>query len=729
MPFTDACIYFIISILGLAYPIAIQVVSRLDEKYLSNNIIKMFRASLEWQAFRFTLVGTLSYVTFYLLYEEFWKSPLIAKSYHQGIDYWLLAVTILLIGSFLLYTRKIICYYVPAELVKYLRKKKDDESYKIFNAMADILYSSIKHKDDQVAIAVTDYIYGKFNEMREGMNTEAKPFPAPYYEVAYKTILQSADLPKKMQFVGFKAANGTWFFGEGDFIKIDQKTFFQMWSNLQLLVEHKLDDYLLAYWKKAYSFAESAYMHSDKGTPEEVKRTEEDRFLQFNFALGGKVLYNKRYDALKRMFKHSTGNTPFRKLLPDTMSTVFNLFIRFWDPYDQIFPFPYHITPDQNILGEGESKNWICQYIALLMYRQYTLPMLNVNYDPLVVTQIPIRQSDRQLWLDQLPFFKKFIIAVAEDEPLLKALNYDHLTDNWFIANHKKPPLDLIDQVIAGVQASFQAAEVEQPISEEKSEQFFLKSNEIISSRLATYQNLHNVNHISNNFDAGHIGAIYGRYEKYAFCDDQPVSTVDFDRNFASRYAEKISAELAAMFRAKIKNSWLLKWPDVTKGLDRLELKPNEHVILNFGVYIPTIIEQTKSKTISEDSYKGVPIIDFQFAPRRIMDRTLLVMKRSDLPRFFCHHITADRIKQYDLRLLNQDINLYGAVLDINEYPLLKQAFPEEPEDLLNKSVYLRLEMQLEVRFHKDIKCIAIHIFSDFDEAGIPNNVGEVGIF
>jgi len=729
MPFTDACIYFIIAILGLAYPVALQVVSRLDEKYLSNNIIRMFRKSWQWRTFRITLVVTLVYVAYYFCYEEFWKSPMIAKGYNEAEDYLLLAFTIILIASFLLYTRKIICYYLPAELVKHLRGKNDNDAYEIFNALADILYSSIKDKDDQVARSVTSYIYERFKIFRQGMDEEAKPFPAPFYEVAYKTILETADLPKKMQFVGFKAANGTWFFGEGDFIKIHERTYAEMWTNLQLLAEYKLDDHLLAYWKNAYGFAESAYSPSNNGAEDDVKRSEEDRFLIFNFALGGKVLYESRYAALKRMIQHNNSSSPFQKLLPDTMSTVLNLFIRFWDPYDQLFPFPFHITPDHNIPGEGQSKNWICRYIAILMYRQYTLPVLVVNYDPLAVNQLPSTQSERQLWLDQLPYFKGFISIIAEDVPLLKSLGYDHLTAAWFQTHNKPQPLILLDQVIARLQANYQVQEVEQPISESKRKQFLDASNDIITKRLNVYKKFNNPDHISEDFSAGLIGAFYGRYEKNAFCEDQPVSTIDFDRILASKYAEKISSNLSGMFRSKVSKTWLINWEDVAKAFDRLILNAQEHVIINFGVYIPTAVERTKSKKLSAEAYNHIPILNFEFAPRRIFHRTFLVLRKVDLPRFFSHHISEDTIRQYNLTILNQDVNLYGAVLDMYENPLLKQAFPGEPDDLLNKSVYLRLEMQLEVRFHKNIKCVAIEVFSDFDEAGIPNDVNDIEPF
>lgn len=49
------CVSFIAAILGIAYPILLEVVSRLDEKYSSQAIIELFRREWENRPFITTL--------------------------------------------------------------------------------------------------------------------------------------------------------------------------------------------------------------------------------------------------------------------------------------------------------------------------------------------------------------------------------------------------------------------------------------------------------------------------------------------------------------------------------------------------------------------------------------------------------------------------------------------------------------------------------------------------
>ena len=51
----DFYIYIVISLLGVAYPLLLQVISRLDEKYSSENIVELFDKELEGKTFKWLL--------------------------------------------------------------------------------------------------------------------------------------------------------------------------------------------------------------------------------------------------------------------------------------------------------------------------------------------------------------------------------------------------------------------------------------------------------------------------------------------------------------------------------------------------------------------------------------------------------------------------------------------------------------------------------------------------
>lgn len=115
------CVSFIVAILGIAYPILFEVVSRLDEKYSSQAIIDLFRRELENIIFINTLKFSLFAIFIWML-----KLPPLIKI--NGLDYLigisaqlvLITSTIVLIVSFFYFVRKVLIYYTPTRFLPYL---------------------------------------------------------------------------------------------------------------------------------------------------------------------------------------------------------------------------------------------------------------------------------------------------------------------------------------------------------------------------------------------------------------------------------------------------------------------------------------------------------------------------------------------------------------------------------------------------------------------------------
>ncbi|NNU33413.1 hypothetical protein HK413_03230 [Mucilaginibacter sp. S1162] len=120
MPISDACIYFIISILGLAYPVSLPAITRLDEKYKSILIVQRFRRSREFLFFQGMLIAAIVTVAVQVVWIINWKPVPPEKMlfyYHDWAEILLAIVTAFLIIAFFLFTRRIIQFYIPSSLV------------------------------------------------------------------------------------------------------------------------------------------------------------------------------------------------------------------------------------------------------------------------------------------------------------------------------------------------------------------------------------------------------------------------------------------------------------------------------------------------------------------------------------------------------------------------------------------------------------------------------------
>lgn len=118
------CVSFIAALLGIAYPILFEVVSRLDEKYSSQAIIDLFKNERENKLF--VLCLKISLISLFLwmlklhpLVERDGLNQIIGKS----AELILIISTFSLIVSFFFFVRKVLIYYTPKEFARYSIEK------------------------------------------------------------------------------------------------------------------------------------------------------------------------------------------------------------------------------------------------------------------------------------------------------------------------------------------------------------------------------------------------------------------------------------------------------------------------------------------------------------------------------------------------------------------------------------------------------------------------------
>ena len=114
----------IISILGVAYPILLQVIAKLDGSYTSVRIVELFEREPRRRWFRVQLPISLVALFVWTL-----KLPPLPPFENWGflVDQsgalLVMVMTILLVVSFILLVNRIFTYYVPSRLVSYLMRQ------------------------------------------------------------------------------------------------------------------------------------------------------------------------------------------------------------------------------------------------------------------------------------------------------------------------------------------------------------------------------------------------------------------------------------------------------------------------------------------------------------------------------------------------------------------------------------------------------------------------------
>ncbi|WP_194778151.1 hypothetical protein [Pararhodonellum marinum] len=123
----DPYINTVIALLGVAYPLLLQVISRLDEKYSSDKIVELFDQEWESKAFPYTLYSSLIFIFLWSLkLPPFIRIDSLNFFIENSASLLVAANAILLVIFFFFFVRKILIYYTLTKFIPYLIQKHEE---------------------------------------------------------------------------------------------------------------------------------------------------------------------------------------------------------------------------------------------------------------------------------------------------------------------------------------------------------------------------------------------------------------------------------------------------------------------------------------------------------------------------------------------------------------------------------------------------------------------------
>lgn len=198
MAYIEPYILITISLFGVAYPILLQTVARLDDKYSSEHIVALFQREKKYKLFIGSLIASLVCIFIWSL--NGWLNwsifPVVAE---------ILVVTaiIVLVCSFFCFVKKILIYHTTTKFISYLKKKdyKAPKNSQYLDAISDILLQFIRKK---------------------------RPDTFQLCKFWTENKLQEENLP--------------------------EQTYRDIWVILRCAVQYEQDDVIMAYWKVAHQY-------------------------------------------------------------------------------------------------------------------------------------------------------------------------------------------------------------------------------------------------------------------------------------------------------------------------------------------------------------------------------------------------------------------------------------------------------------------------------------------
>jgi hypothetical protein len=751
----------------VGYPIILQVISNLDEKYSSIGILALFNSEPIKKYYLYSLYISLIFVVYSLKIPPFsylMEIEIISILFNNTSSLLLFVSTSTLVVTFILLINKVIIYYRPINLTQYLiNKHKDnisDNDYKYFEAISDVFLYSIKNFNNNIINTIAEFLYSDFKEQRRKKEYLIEGYPEIYYKLIYSTSLELlAKYDSRMSFLHYRINGGKFLLGEMENGKIHETTYNYLWSIQIQSITKKNDDVLMYFWQNAHSHIIYCLQNISPVNSEDYKtiinekeislrKEERNRFLEFLYVLGAIILNEGRYNCLKRIFNFTMQIPPKYELLPNSFEELFEWLLYFREPY--IFHthehrHRYFLPEKEGIMTDTFLAEYISQYLALHFLRLYTIDSINFIKETSELTIFKNKKPrEKHALINNLEYFGKLIEKTITNKKVMSIITVDIDFHRWCKDNHKPEPIFLIDSLKLNQEKSIDHDHSNNNPDDEKVNDFFEKSKDILVNTLDILKVLKSSNNFIGNTKSWYLKGFRQVIQKQAFMDDEQQVTgySGFDTFLAEGIKRNILLGLPEIFYLNKSKIYLLNPKDILDAMNKLNILSKQYFIVSFGInyhylkYQNTDISiesaEKDEKIISETkdfkiiNLNGYEIICFD-STSQLVGQSFFILNREDLPQIIFQEISEIDKKKYQLEPISEEIKLFASIIDLNKNHELREEIASKNKDLdYHKYVLACLELLIEFKWKESIEMIQIRVNNEYSQAGIPHNLNDV---
>jgi len=749
----EICVAIDIAILSISYPIIVDKISNIGDKYSSQYIpvifntefpekrvpIRINKKEYKISIFKLTLFTTL-FSLFFLIFQF---QPLFGWDnwvINNSAKYLVLFLSTILTVFFFTWLDKAALYNGKSKslLVHIINKYdsiKDDIENKQYHlkAINELTFYALQKQDEHLQETLLEFYYRVINNIRKNQNNnEPLIYPIDIYFLVNKLTIESVNIEnKKLRAIEHRAVSGAWLLGE-DFeeIQISEETYNWLWRNIYTICDNprlvkmfwaNSSQYCNFKLKKEYP--EYNFEHGGIINQKDINKRdfERNQFIEFHYALGGLIYYRKQYNLLKYLFEYTQSEPPAYALLPETMSDIFywvenfsNEFKNRKIPIDSKYYFP-----ELDNLGNSRQVNyWICSYISILFIRQYSLHQYYTFQDFTALPKLPDDILELSSWLDSVSFFERCLNDILINTELIKVLGYNKIVE----VNQGDFKI-FINKLTESIRDKIGKQKFDAQLSAEKINSFYIKSNNIITGAFKEYDSIFTAT-TDDSFPESELKlSINGAktlMSKSAFTDGD-LSGFNYDSVFAEIIVmNKIKRIIPYSFNIAKTKRYLLNKENILLSIDKLIGNKQDIIIIGFniGFQLRRILEECSFR----NQVKYVPSTDNH------SQDILYILRKSYLP-IIEHKEIIDEEPELKLLPINNELKIYASVIDINkeENKSIKDKWHLEiTDDNLDLKVQIAISFLSVIYWKDNREIIQISIASEFREQGIQNDINDI---
>ena len=651
------------AVFGMAYPLILQAIDRIDDKYTSSVLATDLRKRWQFKTFNrlivacIVCVAVLAYVLEYVD-DEWLKYAIVSAS--------VLVIVTLMIVVVLLF-HQILNYYTPVDLLELLEKKKINRNA---NALLDLAKYAAKTDDFELHLkslsAIAVLFYG---EQRKAPEDKPVEYSAELYDILAKISKSIGDTSMsddRYNYIGIASVVYAFDCKGG----ISMKTYQRMWEMVNWAAKAGNGGWFKDYW----TYADQYYRFYKLEGNTELAKANLREFYQYHVMMGGLLVYFKRYDWLSHIMHFSQSEPPRFELIPGTLGRIFEMVAL----VDELRAKPFGLYQKYQFIGlergakmDDAIASFVNQYLALLIIRLWTYNDYNINYaNPLDMPQANDEYIEaNESLMANVERMKRCVVKWYQTG-LLSDFGLYNLPEQQVVQDKLDEYIEVLKQKIIEIQAR-------EEVDKHKAQ--VIKDEIIVTN--ANSHCLVPIKDDNNVLDEG----LYNVYSTPVMAIeriDKPFITIGSKKelgNFGACLVHSLNVNLLNVylvnaFPKPCTAEYNINQKNLLDAIDKLNL-PDDYVIIETGNALN--LYELKNRITVEDnrrSYAGHAILDLGMSG---FDACVLLMRSDDIPfieivetdtqnsdcqlidKSNCLYCNIDSLKPpYDVRLV-QSIKLY----------------------------------------------------------------------
>lgn len=359
------------ALMGMAYPLILQAIQRIDEMYNSSKLAAYFQK--QWFSLLFSHLLLLSIpvsiiAPFLLYYYRDFSCMMVLSAVHAII------VFALAMSAFILF-KYIMMTINPSKFFEYLEYKLYGSHPPLTEIFQIQKYASDKDNEELFG-NITTSISVYLNSYRKNKRDDVAIDVWKMFRELYKQHSK-----RDNHFFSNRNLIVSYFFSPEEQIFLSEEEYIYIWQTVDAVVHADNESWVYNYWTYAnqyYMFTLDHYSEND----EELK-LQQERFKEQHFMIGALLTYNHKYKLLKRLMYFSNALPPTYDLVPSS----FNIIILQLKSLIEKMDMPIELTKrylmigaPQDVSSDGFILSYTYKYASLLLIRLFTVNDWNITY-------------------------------------------------------------------------------------------------------------------------------------------------------------------------------------------------------------------------------------------------------------------------------------------------------------------------------------------------------------